>query len=706
MSVVYVAYDKVLNREVAIKRLKVSTQNERTWLRFQQEAMACAALRHPNIVSIFDFGADSKGVPYIVLDYLRGQTLAQHLVKKRFLSFVEMFDIILPLLDGLEHAHKSGVVHRDIKPANVFLQRIDASEKMAVKIMDFGIAKVISDRESGFETRTGEVIGSPFYISPEQLADTPVDHRADLYSLGCMMFEMITGKPPFTGNSVLQTFIMHKTQAPPLLCEQLKDRPCNKKLEAILDKLLKKQPDSRFQSVSELKEALQSAQEDWLSDESIVKLDMEQIQKAGSTANFGFLNELFDTFQQTGNLFESKRNILVALSILVLAAGTCAIVYVPMDFEKSAAGTTTRFDEINLGAGGALQRMSVDQLRAAVSRRKDGGTKLELLAISNLDQLVSHIAWEHRQLDTITFSNMPVTATSIAKLEKMPNLRHMFLDEVKGVDAQLISAIISIKSLNELALRNCQLSSDALSPLRGRRLEALTIYAPLTERQIKDIAAIKDLRRLNIDEVRMERAWLRHLSNMTSLDYLYLWSEMNGQDLAFLDTMNIREVVLRGPTMQVSDLQKLKPILSVTQLDIEKCVDLNDEAFREFCRIFPNVATLDLKSPNITDDGFRALKNLKNLFSLDAIGCTAISDQSIPLFESLPKLKEVRFVDTNISSKGLIRLMRRRHGIFLRVRTSDAEFEELKKVARDTGCKIEDAEVSVNDVEELNMSSQ
>ncbi|MGD9683971.1 MAG: serine/threonine-protein kinase [Candidatus Obscuribacterales bacterium] len=260
MGVVYRARDLTLNRSVAIKVLSApGLANPKAILRFQQEARAAGALGHPGIVSVHEFAVSDNGEPYIVMDYVEGQALSDAIARAGCLPLDTCLDIAIRAAESLDYAHEKGVIHRDLKPANIMLVN-DKSEGEAIKIVDFGIAK-IQDEEGKALTKTGEVFGSPLYMSPEQCSGARVDRRSDIYSLACLLYETLVGRPPHNGENALATAVMHLQEEPDPLSAVRPDRKFPEQLQVILDKALAKDPDSRYQSMSELRSDLEKVRE-------------------------------------------------------------------------------------------------------------------------------------------------------------------------------------------------------------------------------------------------------------------------------------------------------------------------------------------------------------------------------------------------------------------------------------------------------------
>ncbi len=250
MATVRRARDTRLGRDVAVKELRIDLASDNTFQeRFRREAQAAAGLNHPNIVAVYDTGEDTDpttgvSVPFIVMELIAGRTLRDVLRDGRPILPRKALEFAVGVLDALAYSHKAGIVHRDIKPANVMI-----TPSGMVKVMDFGIARAVSDTSSTM-TQTAAVIGTAQYLSPEQARGETVDARSDLYSAGCLLYELLVGRPPFTGDSPVSVAYQHVRELP-TPPSQL-DAEVTPAMDAVVLKALAKSPQDRYQSATEM----------------------------------------------------------------------------------------------------------------------------------------------------------------------------------------------------------------------------------------------------------------------------------------------------------------------------------------------------------------------------------------------------------------------------------------------------------------------
>ena len=252
MANVYLAYDTILDRNVAIKVLRGDLANDEKFVRrFQREALSASSLSHPNIVAMYDVGEDN-GLYYIVMEYVEGKTLKQLLKKRGSLTLSEAIDIMLQLTDGMAHAHDSYIVHRDLKPQNIMIQ-----DDGQIKITDFGIAMALNSTQL---TQTNSVMGSVHYLPPEQAAGKGTTIKSDIYSMGIIFYELLTGELPFKGDSAVEIALKQMKEPLPDVHKLNNDIP--QSIENIILKSTAKNPKNRYDDAKSMHNDLLTALND------------------------------------------------------------------------------------------------------------------------------------------------------------------------------------------------------------------------------------------------------------------------------------------------------------------------------------------------------------------------------------------------------------------------------------------------------------
>lgn len=254
-GVVFLAEHQRIVRRVAIKLLAPElVRNQDELQRFFNEARATSLMRHPGIVEVFDCDIDAAGRAYIVMEHLEGETLAERLRRAGTLHWPAACLIARRVADALASVHEKGIVHRDLKPENVFLVNNARDPTGAVKVLDFGVATLLATDAAARLTARGIMVGTPEYMSPEQCVGDEVDHRADVYALGCILFEMVIGRPPFVTSSVRELVVAHRFRPVPSAMASCSDTPSW--LDDLLKRMLAKELDRRPGSMREVSKAL------------------------------------------------------------------------------------------------------------------------------------------------------------------------------------------------------------------------------------------------------------------------------------------------------------------------------------------------------------------------------------------------------------------------------------------------------------------
>ena len=309
-STVYKADQSGLRRSVAVKILNAEFVAKADKIRrFQHEAEMISTLVHSNVATVYDYGVLAEGQPYLVMEYAPGKTLSDVLSDCKVMQGERAVEIFLQVCDGVIAAHNKGLIHRDLKPSNiVLLQSDDGADQ--VKILDFGLAKVISEEEGQREnlTLTGEVLGTPAYMAPEQCMGTAVDVRTDIYCFACVMYEVLSGSLPLDGETSYEVMHKHINESPISLSKS--GAPVPQRLVRIVSKALQKDPDDRYQNFGDLKEAL-------LGVEPTISAELKSILFSGSNLKLSKKKKAL-----------KKKVVLGAwISFLILISGVGLVVY-------------------------------------------------------------------------------------------------------------------------------------------------------------------------------------------------------------------------------------------------------------------------------------------------------------------------------------------------------------------------------------------
>lgn len=473
MGVVYKVEQIFLGKELALKTIDRQLMSDITVRRFQAEARAAFAVDHPNIVAVHDFGLFEDDTPFLVMEIVQGETLTDRL-KRGTLSVDEAISIYIQVCFALAHAHESGVVHRDIKPSNIMLLNdVPEGIETGVKILDFGIAKLAhsGDGEGQTLTQTGEIFGSPLYMSPEQCLGGKVDHRADVYSLGCVIFESLTGTPPYVGENALMTMMLHQTATIPTLKEGSLGSEFPPQLERLVSSMLAKNPDDRYQNLGVAAHELAA-----LKRGEAPKLSSAIIPKrpVGENSPIGMVN------LNRGNFIYTMIGISLA-TILISSGITYFTQAANIQIPNAVAVTPTKSEPETPEKPPLEPKMTEESVifDPAIMRGDNVliskyATDMSLRALKHypnaqvLDVQDGHITndgiafLQDSKLLELTLYGSSIT--SLSNLAKLPYIQTLDVSVTK-IDDTAIPDIARLKMLHTLALVDCNISESGLRQL-------------------------------------------------------------------------------------------------------------------------------------------------------------------------------------------------------------------------------------------------
>lgn len=564
MGRVFRAHDKILDREVAIKLLNRELCDDHFVRRFQQEARAASQVKHPNILCVMDFGLLESHQPYMVMEWISGESLDERLERLGQLTPLEALHITVQIARAMEHAHRNKIIHRDLKPANIMLRKTERGERAL--ILDFGIAKIETDccendHVDGMLTIAGQIIGSPTCMSPEQVRGEALDRRADIYALGCVLFWMLAGRPPFIGDSSMSTMTLHLTQPVPRLSDYTAaELPGG--LEELLEKALAKDVDDRFSSMLEFSNAIEN-----LEFKSLKETLAAQEDSPTSPARTG-----------TGITISTRAKLgILTFVTCILAFGALVWLFILVPAAQDKVSDALRKEKYVPPA----KLEDVNLFSMTDDNIVDEGFDRQYMAARNLSKhdyfTLSEKTTAAEMRETIrmkprafqvNFYYTKITPEIVELLEKTTNLSYLRFQQV-SITPDLQLRICRIKHLTSIKFVKNPITVDALKELkRNKNLTDLQLYdAQLTDEATLQIIAMKNLDTLHLNgNGPFSEKAVSQISTLKKLSSLHMERcHLKDADLEWISTLsNLEVLALRGngpfsPTA-LKNLSKMKAL--------------------------------------------------------------------------------------------------------------------------------------------------
>lgn len=472
MGSVFRCFDSHLGKYVAIKVLHAGGQQlESSQIqRFQKEAKLAGRLTHENLVEVLDFGMTGSGEPYMVMEFVQGPNLKKIIQEQGTLSLERTLDLAEQIGSAMSYSHRQGVIHRDLKSANIIVTSLENGEER-VKVVDFGIARSLEENleeaQNARLTRTNALLGSPLYMSPEACRGGRADERSDIYSLGCIIFECLTGSPPLHGETAMETIRMQIEEEPETLARAT-GQSFPDALEQLVSKMLAKAPESRFQSMDEIAAAIQYEEP-----------KEEEVEVALSRPSPA----------------EDKKSVTPALAVLSLVVLTVAsMLYAYETTRPQPASTPISYHPIEMDGikdprpaeGSKINEVLFEGKERFNWKRIDKRIGPVTLILSGRDLTMAE-ADGIADRENITRLKVLLCKASdewLAHLARSKSLEELFLDRTRGFGARGIAALASAKSLFRLDIREAGLSDKDAG--EAGRLTGLTALRLKNDRKITD----------------------------------------------------------------------------------------------------------------------------------------------------------------------------------------------------------------------------
>ncbi|HEY9772879.1 MAG TPA: protein kinase [Planktothrix sp.] len=628
MGTVYRVRERVTGKQFALKVLNPDGSDDiRALQRFEQEAQSVRRLSHHNLVSILDHGAPLEYAPYILMEFVEGNSLASIINREGSLSEKRAIDITRQVCAALEHAHAKGIVHRDLKPSNIIV-----ADDGTVKVVDFGIAKMMSTRSKSSElTEADELTGSPFYMSPEQCACDELDARSDIYSLGCVLFEMVVGSPPFTNRNPVKVILSHITEHPRDICKAFSHVRVSPEYNTIVSKCLQKRTQDRYQSAAALRQDLElvgSGRKPFAASDAKRKLFLMMAMVACSLMVIVYVGvQLVNKFQiaqsptaSAADVTTKEKKRMESAVQSALAGGDSGasitdVIQGSEDVHKDVQTSTETID------GRRVTAVNASYVRAA-NRQTDpdlanvqfGAFVLNNPNITGLtiedgymnDSGYTIIPQTLKKLRSLVISTSAITSQGLAPFVKIPGLRQFVLFHDRRVFDECMNYIKQMP-IRKLALGYAQIT-DSVAPdivtMKSVKVLSLegTNVTDVGARMIVD--GMPQLTDLNLGNLRITDDVLAHIRRAKNLKTLSLANDrFISAGISQLGDTNLEDINLDGTGVRDADL-----------IALARC---------------PKLVHLSLNQTALTDKGLQTLEGMKHLRSIAISDTPAISASAV-----------------------------------------------------------------------------
>jgi serine/threonine-protein kinase len=650
MSIIYKARQIALNKVVAIKMLHSHLLTEQSMRRFQQEAQTVSSLKHPNIPAVYDYGISEQGQPYMVMDFIDGVTLAQLLQQNGSLLLPEAMDVFIAVGGALEHAHENGILHRDLKPSNIMLGK-RPDEEYAVYLVDFGIAKLADSGPGSVAqqlTNTGEVLGSPLYMSPEQCMGKNLSPTSDIYSFGCILYEAVVGVPPHVGATVVETVFGHLNEVARPLKEARPDISFPQAFEDLTLKLLRTNPADRYQTMTEVKEAL---------------LDIQG----------GALTAL--SVDPTPTTIVDKAPIKISKNTIILATSACAVVISLVLLVMANVAYQQASEESSKSARKLREAQELnDQVRQVRQQLSD--VKVAESAIGKKDATYEKLMRLDPRRREVYLQDTNVTDAALPALVRLKHLRYLGLNGTKITDLA-INPIVQIQSLRTLEMNDTKLSAKAIAQIASLpNLDELKLDGTAADDSVLlALSKMPNLTTLDVSDTGITDKGLAYLAKAPKLTHLSIsGTDITNQGLAYLAHSNLTNIDMRDIKASSGALEVLKDCktlkrLTVSRLKLSKSdlaslsgfKTLYDLKLQHVHNLMPgdvqylvglkSLGELYIDDCPITDADAGYFSQMTQLREL-GLSRTKITDQTLERITNLQKLKRLQLQEANITDAG------------------------------------------------------
>jgi serine/threonine protein kinase len=556
---VYRCWDLNLNKEVAVKLL--SGLQDKEVISFQDEARSTSTLSHSSIVRILDFGLNSNDKPYMVMEFIDGKSLELLVQEHGPMPFGALALIMISICSGMHHAHQAGIFHRDLKSSNIMIP-LTVSGVPIGKVIDFGVAALNRSDSQAIIYQGHQIAGTPRFMSPDQLRGETYDARSDIYSLGCTMFQALTGQFPFDAETHLEILNLHANHVPPLLADANPDLEFPQTLENIIAKTLAKKKEDRFQSMLELRTALEECLEEQGSDPK------ETIEEESSSSSRSPLK-----------LIAIVCGALACLAVAAFGfthiAGTSEPLKSASDMKKPIPHAMDEF------TSGVFHLDSVTMSDDKLQELPENTTDLDLVASDVTDRGMQYLIG--LPLHTLRLDASKITDAGLEQVSKIPSLRVLYVGDNPNITRDGVKHLEKLRNLEFLSLNGSALTDEDLAcvgNMKSLKRVSLGAMKNLTGTGLGYLTQLPQLVSLRLSGVDLNNAGKKQLAKLTTI--LDLEARTAHVDKDFMDAVlsmkNLEALNLSESTINDKQLLMLAQLKKLKIIRVEKCRGLTDAA--------------------------------------------------------------------------------------------------------------------------------
>lgn len=617
---VYKAKHEHLPRFAAVKLLhRRLTFDEDKQQRFRREAENISKIDSPHVVALLDYGFTDDNQPFLVMEYIEGITLEQHLETVKRMSVEETLSLARDVCSGLKAAHEAGIIHRDLKPANLLLHTTEQGRQ--VKIMDFGIAKTADEDQatSGSLTKTGETLGTPFYMSPEQCMGKQLDARSDLYSLGCMMYEMLTGTKFVCADSTYECMVRHVEGPPPEFSAEMQ---IPTEVQNVVQKALEKKRENRFETADDMLKCLRDPTQT-----KITKTPLRIPEKYVLRGKY-------------------KWALVLTMHITTIIVTGLAVAWYFNERMRLLPASTGRATTAPLPA---VQSQVPSAPLGDDATAKDFDLYLDHSGADHED-VISKIA--HKNMKKLSLEHTSISdATLKAVADHCPHLQTLYVRHT-GVSNEGLKHISDIPTMKALFLSYTRVNDEGMECIKDMsNLEALSISSTsVTDAGVTKLHRLKGLLWLHMFDTSVSDSSMAFVNSLPKLQDLSIGdTRITGRYFnklpRSLDTLMLFKLHLND-----SALNSLTHLQNLTELDLDDN-PITDKSMDSLAKL-PKLRVLSISGTDISNDGFARLSALPGLESLTA-NDLMLSDKGLAGLTPLTKLKTLDLASTKLGDSDL-----------------------------------------------------